>query len=211
MKIVTILIVFLFFIKTDTIAQTTDFFPCTLITNNNDTLRYKIGKLGGPTTNKESGKLIVYNDHGGKVIYTADQVKAFSSQGFNFISLPLKENPYNLKKGFVLTLTKGSMCLYKLKYTKSKASATGRTITKCIEYYYVRKSQDKGEALLAAKVSCEIVQLVKQPSKRNYKELCDYFSEAPKIKAKLITKEYKREEIEQIVDLYNVYKKMNKK
>lgn len=196
---------FLFlFVSFEILAQKkSKFVDVYVVTNNNDTIygfvKSRFLKYSDFLFLKFISKK---NEH---IKYKPFDIKLFKIGDNTFESVFFDDGPCLTctRKIFIPRYIDGPMILYK--YQDSKATVnllTGRTNSKCIVYYYVRKANDKS-AILTYKELCEneYLHLITQPL--NFDKFCQYFSEYPDLMNKIKDKTFERKDIEKIVLIYN--------
>lgn len=169
-----------------------------IINNANDTIYGKMKSYNPEITSREN--INFWDNQDNKLKFKANELKAFYTQNLKFESIPLENsNEYAL----LVRLIDGPMILYKL--TKHKMGfniITGDLNSKCFDYYYIRKKEDR-EARFAFRKNCDhsILQVNIQP--KNITRIAEYFDEIPEISDKISSKQYNASDIETLIKDYN--------
>lgn len=183
--------------------QPQKFFKAYVIKNSNDTIHGKVRRFYEGITSCQYVKF--WAEDGNKTTFTTKDIKEFYLQGLKFERIELKTPPCSTcdNTAFLVAQIEGPMKLYRYQHTKMTVSLMSSGLnSKCIVYYYIQKQNDKS-ALLAYKENCDmsILQITSQAN--NFDDFCNYFSDSPLIKNKIVNKEYTRKDIETIVNEYN--------
>jgi hypothetical protein len=170
---------------------------------NNDTIYGKMRDIANSLTSLEY--INFWSESGQKLTYKADEIKSLYTQDRKFEQVLLRDINGDLTKKNVLfdRVINGPMILYMYSVLKPSYNIlTNDLSSKCFNYYYVKKLEDTA-AFFAYRENCEYSIFQLNLMKKDISGIGDYFNEIPEISEKIISGEYKHQDLFIIVNEYN--------